>query len=171
MACAAQTPGPAGYRGDPALRETSRPISPAGGLAGQRRGSRCAAALAGILWAEARDDTDRQVLIAEIARLTPAQQKIAARYPAMLPLVLADPGGMCSLVNRMQGDEKALANALAVLCFMSLEHGPADLESGLQTLERHERLASRPFAGKGPMGLRLSPLRSGARGAGDAGAA
>ena len=36
------------------------------------------------------DDTDRAILIAQIARLTPSQQKIAARYPAVLPLILAD---------------------------------------------------------------------------------
>ncbi len=104
------------------------------------------------------DDTDRQTLIAEIARLTPAQQKIAARYPAMLPLVLADPRGMSALVNRMNGDEKALADALAVLCFMSLEHGPADVQSGLQTLERHERLALEAFRKQGPDGFAVVSL-------------
>ena len=65
---------------------------------------------------------------------------------------------MCSLVNRMQGDEQALADALAVLCFMSLEHGPADLESGLQTLERHERLALEAFRRQGPDGFAVVSL-------------
>ena len=51
------------------------------------------------------DDTDRSKLIAEIARLTPAQQKVAARYPAILPLILADPRGMSGLVDRMNGDQ------------------------------------------------------------------
>ena len=37
------------------------------------------------------DDTDRGILIAEITSLTPAQKQIAARYPSVLPLILADP--------------------------------------------------------------------------------
>ena len=70
------------------------------------------------------DDADRTRLIAEVARLTPSQQKIAARFPAVLPLILAEPGGMSCAINRLKSDERALADALAILCFMSLEAGP-----------------------------------------------
>ena len=104
------------------------------------------------------DDTDRGALIAEIARLTPAQQKVAARYPAILPLILADPRGVCSLVDRMKGDQKALEDALAVLCFMSLEHGPGDLQRALQTLALHEGLALDAFRKQGPDGFALVSL-------------
>ena len=104
------------------------------------------------------DDAGRGMLIAEITKLTPAQQKIAARYPAILPLVLADPRGMSRLVDRMKGDQAALADALAVLCFMSLEQGPADLQKALRTLEVHDRLALEAFRKQGPDGFALVSL-------------
>jgi hypothetical protein len=104
------------------------------------------------------DDTDRSTLIAEIARLTPAQQKVAARYPAILPLILAGPRGICALVDRMKGNQQALEDALAVLCFMSLEHGPDDLNQALQTLARHEGLALDAFRKQGPDGFALVRL-------------
>ena len=104
------------------------------------------------------DDTDRSILIAEIARLTPAQQKAAARYPAMLPLFLADPRGVTGLVDRMKGDERSLADALAVLCFINLEPGSGDLHSALQTLERHGPLALDAFRRQGPQGFALVSL-------------
>ncbi len=104
------------------------------------------------------DDTDRRTLIAQIARLTPSQQKIAARYPSALPLVLADPQGMSGLIARMRGDEQALGDALAVLCFMSLEQGPADLQSALQTLDLHGALALEAFRKQGPEGFALVRL-------------
>ncbi len=104
------------------------------------------------------DDLDRSILIAEIARLTPAQQKAAARYPAMLPLFLADPRGVTGLVDRMKGDERSLADALAVLCFINLEPGSSDLQSALQTLERHGHLALDAFRRQGPQGFALVRL-------------
>jgi hypothetical protein len=104
------------------------------------------------------DDTDRTILIAQIARLTPSQQKIAARYPSVLPLILADPQGMSALVDGMKNDEPALADALAVLCFMSLEQGPADLKSAMQTLELHGPLALEAFRKQGPEGFALVKL-------------
>ncbi len=104
------------------------------------------------------DDTDRRALIAQIARLTPSQQKVAARYPAVLPLILADPQGMSELIHRMKNDESALGDSLAVLCFMSLEQGPADLESALQTLELHGPLALDAFRKQGPDGFALVKL-------------
>ena len=104
------------------------------------------------------DDTDRAVLIAEIARLTPSEQKLAARYPAMLPLILADAKGMCRLVDRMKRDEHSLDDALAVLCFMSLEDGPENLARALQTLALHEGLAIDAFRKQGPEGFALVSL-------------
>jgi hypothetical protein len=104
------------------------------------------------------DDTDRGALIAQIARLTPPQQKIAAHYPSVLPLILADPPGMSALIDRMKNDESALADALAVLCFMSLEQGPGDLRSALQTLELHGPLALEAFRKQGPEGFALVKL-------------
>ncbi len=41
------------------------------------------------------DETDRGILIAEIARLSPIQQRGSRpRYPSVLPLILADPPGV-----------------------------------------------------------------------------
>ena len=37
------------------------------------------------------DDTDRAVLVSELAALSPRERRLAARYPAALPLFLADP--------------------------------------------------------------------------------
>ena len=37
------------------------------------------------------DNTDRNILIAQVARLTLSQQKIVSRYPSVLPLILAEP--------------------------------------------------------------------------------
>ncbi len=104
------------------------------------------------------DDTDRSALIAQIARLTPAQQKIAARYPSVLPLILADPQGMNALINRLKNDGAALGDALAILCFMNLEQGPADLRRALQTLELNGPLALEAFRKQGPEGFALVTL-------------
>ncbi len=104
------------------------------------------------------DDTDRKALIAQIARLTPSQQKVAARYPAVLPLILADPQGMSDLIDRLKSDEAALGDSLAVLCFLSLEQGPGDLKAGLQTLEAHGPLALDAFRKQGPEGFALVKL-------------
>ena len=87
------------------------------------------------------DETDRGILIAEIASLTPAQQRLAARHPTVLPLILADPKGMTDLAERMAGDDKALGDVLAVLSFISLEQGASDLRSALRTLENHGPIA------------------------------
>src|SRR4051794_17321017 len=50
------------------------------------------------------DDTDRAILVNEVARLSPAQRRAAARYPGALPLILADPAGVTELVERWAGD-------------------------------------------------------------------
>jgi hypothetical protein len=91
------------------------------------------------------DETDRGILIDEIARLTPVQQRLAARYPSVLPLMLAQPSGVTDLVERAAGDEKALAEMLAVLSFISLEQGPDDLTAALQTFDRHGAIALEAF--------------------------
>ena len=85
---------PAGPGGDLPLRKASRRIPPAARLSGQD-----AAADLLLHWREyfglkRADDTDRGILIAQIASLTPAQQRLAARYPSALPLILADPAGV-----------------------------------------------------------------------------
>ncbi len=92
------------------------------------------------------DDIDRGALIAEIARLGPAQLRIAARYPSTLPLMLAEPQGITELVDSSSSDERTLADCLAVLTFIDLEHGPSDLRAALQTLKRHGPLALAGFS-------------------------
>jgi hypothetical protein len=104
------------------------------------------------------DDADRSILIAEIASLTPAQQRIAARHPSMLPLILTDPVGIAQFMERLAGDEKRLADMLAVLSFVSLEHGPSDLQVALQTFELHGSLALEAFRRHGLEGFALVRL-------------
>jgi hypothetical protein len=104
------------------------------------------------------DDTDRRILIAEIASLTPAQQRIAARHPGVLPLILADPVGMTQFVDRLSGDEKVLSDMLAVLCFVSLERGSSDLRSAIRTFDNHGPLALEAFRRLGPEGFALVSL-------------
>jgi hypothetical protein len=104
------------------------------------------------------DDTDRSILIAEVANLTPTQQRIAARYPGVLPLILADPTGMTQFMERSGGDEKTLADILAVLCFVSLERGSSDLRAALRTFEHHPSLALEAFRQHGLEGFALVSL-------------
>ena len=105
------------------------------------------------------DDTDRRILIAEIASLTPAQQRVAARHPGVLPLILADPAGVTQFVERLAGDEKTLADMLAVLCFISLERG--SVGPAIRDCERSTTTArspSRHSAGTGQRGSLLVSL-------------
>ena len=104
------------------------------------------------------DDTDRRILITEIARLTPAQQRIAARHPSVLPLILADPAGITELAERLAGDDRTLADTLAVLSFVSLEQGSLDLQSAIRTFDRHGPLALEAFRVHGPEGFALVSL-------------
>ena len=104
------------------------------------------------------DDTDRALLIAQVANLTPAQQRLAARYPGALPLFLADPSAVAELVERMKGAPPELADALAILSFISLEHGSRDLRSALRTLDRHGPIALEAFRGHGLEGFALVSL-------------
>ncbi len=87
------------------------------------------------------DSADREILIAEIARLSPIQKRIAAAHPSVLPLILADPLGIAELIQRMAGNEAALGEALAVLNFISLENGSSDLRSALRTFDQHGPIA------------------------------
>jgi hypothetical protein len=104
------------------------------------------------------DDTDRKVIIAEIARLTPAQRRVAAKYPNALPLLLTDPVGVTELVTRWSGDPGDLADALALLAFISLEPGAADLRSAIRTLDDHGALALDAFRVQGLDGFALVKL-------------
>ena len=104
------------------------------------------------------DDTDRSILIAEITSLTPAQQRIAARHPSVLPVLLADPAGITQFIERSAGDEKTLADVLAVLCFVSLERGPSDLQAALRTFDQHPSLALEAFRRHGLEGFALVSL-------------
>src|SRR5208282_5181838 len=65
--------------------------------------------------------TDRAILVAEMAQLSPLQRRLAARYPSALPLILADPPGVTDLLETFQGDETAMGEALVVLSMISLE--------------------------------------------------
>ena len=104
------------------------------------------------------DDTDRKLVIAEIARLSPAQRKVAAQYPNALPLLLTDPVGVAELVGRWSGDPADLGDALALLAFISLEPGAADLRSALRTLDDHGSLALDAFRVQGLDGFALVKL-------------
>jgi hypothetical protein len=104
------------------------------------------------------DETDRGILIAEIANLTPAQQQLAARHPTVLPLILADPKGMTDLAERMADDDTALGDVLAVLSFISLEQGASDLRSALRTLENHGPIALEALRRNGLEGFALVSL-------------
>jgi hypothetical protein len=104
------------------------------------------------------DLTDRGILIDEIARLTPPQLRIAARYPAALPLILAEPHGVTALIERAGADQADLPDILSVLCFISLEQGTSDLRLALQTFDHHRALALEAFRLQGLEGFALVAL-------------
>jgi hypothetical protein len=104
------------------------------------------------------DSADRGILIAEIARLSPVQLRIAAAHPGVLPLILADPPGVAELVQRMAGDEAALRDVLVVLNFISLENGSSDLRSALRTFDQHGPIAVRAVRLQGLEGFALVKL-------------
>ena len=100
------------------------------------------------------DDTDRRILIAEIASLTPTQQRIAARHPGVLPLILADPAGMTQFMEQLLGDEKTLSDMLAVLCFVSLDADPRISDQQYERSTTTDRSLSRLSASTGQRGSR-----------------
>ncbi len=104
------------------------------------------------------DDTDRSLLIAEIARLSTAQRKAAAKFPNALPLILAEPTGVTDLIERWADDEHELADALAVLSFINLEPGATDLRAALRTLDAHGPVALEAFRVQGLDGFALVSL-------------
>jgi hypothetical protein len=104
------------------------------------------------------DDTDRGILVAEVAALTARQRRAAARYPNALPLVLAEPTGVTELIERWSGDPEDLRDALVALDFISLEHGAADLRAALRTLDEHGPMALEAFRLQGPEGFALVKL-------------
>jgi hypothetical protein len=103
-------------------------------------------------------ESDRGILIAEIARLSPAQRRAAARYPNALPLILAEPVGVTELFDRLAADPDDLRDALVVLDFMSLSDGAASLRAALRTLDEHGPLALEAFRLQGPEGFALVKL-------------
>ena len=104
------------------------------------------------------DDTDRAVLVEEIARLSPSQRRWASKYPNALPLILADPEGVTSLIERLSDEPDRLADALVMLDLVSLEHGAADLRSALRTLDSYPSLAVDAFRRLGAEGFALVTL-------------
>jgi hypothetical protein len=104
------------------------------------------------------DDADRRVLIGEVGRLTPAQRRVAAKYPNVLPLLLAEPEGVAGLVEHWSGEPKDLEDALALLGFISLESGSADLRAALRTLDTQGPLALAAFRVQGLDGFALVTL-------------
>jgi hypothetical protein len=104
------------------------------------------------------DDTDRSILVTELAQLTNAQRRLAARYPSALPLILADPPTVTELIEAFQGDETALGECLAVLSLISLEHGASDLRAAARTIENHRSLALDAFRRHGLEGFALVSL-------------
>lgn len=104
------------------------------------------------------DETDRAILIAELAALSPSQRRTASRCPSALPLILAEPNGMDELIDRMRDDRAALGDALAILSFISLDHGAADLRSALRTFEHFGPLAIEAFRHQGLEGFALVSL-------------
>lgn len=104
------------------------------------------------------DDTDRGILVSEMARLSAGQRRIAARYPAALPLLLADPGGVTELIESLRDDEAALGDALVVLSLISLENGASDLRAALRAIQEYPTLALDAFRRRGLEGFALVSL-------------
>lgn len=104
------------------------------------------------------DDVDRERLVAEIARLPASKRRLAARYPAALPLLLAEPEEVARLIERWSDDPQQLQEQLLVLDVVSLEGGSESLRRALETLERHRELAVSAFGQMGPEGFALVRL-------------
>ncbi|MHB1561072.1 MAG: hypothetical protein ACYC61_26780, partial [Isosphaeraceae bacterium] len=104
------------------------------------------------------DETDRAILIAELTALSPSQRRAASRYPSALPLILAEPQGVVELIDRLRDDQAALGDALAILGFISLDHGAADLRSALRTFEHFGQRAIDAVRRQGLEGFALVSL-------------
>ena len=101
------------------------------------------------------DEVDRGLLIAEIGRLSPAQRRVAAKFPNALPLLLTEPLGVTELVDRWTGDPKDLNDLLVLLDFISLEKGSADLRAALRVIDDRGPLALNAFRLQGLDGFAL----------------
>ncbi len=104
------------------------------------------------------DNTYRPRLIGDIAALPRGARRLAGKYPAALPLILAAPQEVRALVARLEDDPPALAEALSLLDLVSLESGPQDLKAAIETLERHPALGLGAFRARGPEGFALVRL-------------
>ncbi len=104
------------------------------------------------------DDVDRGRLIAEITRLSPSQRRAAAKHPAALPLLLAEPAGVTELIEHWSGDPNDLNDLLVLLDFISLEKGAADLRAALRAIEGNGALALEAFRLQGPDGFAIVAL-------------
>ena len=92
------------------------------------------------LGAKHSDRADRGRLIAELGRLSSRQRRAASAFPSALPLILDEPAGVSSLIDRWQGDPDRLGDALAVL--MCLDLGvDGQLIDAVRTLETYGNLA------------------------------
>ena len=104
---------------------------------------------------KAADDVDREVLIAEIGRMGPSTRRIARHYPALLPLLMAEPAGMAELIDRYEADADDLRDMLVALTLVNLEPGPTDLRAALRTFDQYGPLALQAFRLEGPDGLAI----------------
>ena len=104
------------------------------------------------------DETDRGTLIAELCALPPSQLQVASRYPNALPLILADATGITGLIDRLSDEPDNLADALAILSFVSLEEGASNLRSALRTLEHNGATALEAYRSRGLEGFALVSL-------------
>jgi len=104
------------------------------------------------------DETDRGILIAELASLTPSQRLLAARYPNVLPILLADPAGVSDFLGQLGDDQTELEDILALLSLVSLEQGASDLRAALRTLENDPPTALEAFRRFGPEGFAMVAL-------------
>ena len=104
------------------------------------------------------DDVDRAILVAEIARLSPRQRRVAARYPQCPAPGPGRSGRGDRALRALVGRPGELADALVVLDFVSLEHGAADLRAALRTLDDHGPLALDAFRLQGLDGFALVSL-------------
>jgi len=101
------------------------------------------------------DDSDRGTLITEIGRLSGSQRQLVARFPNILPLMLADASGISEIVATFDENEKDLADAFVILSLISLESGSANVRTAERTLERHGKLALDGFRILGAEGFSL----------------
>ncbi|RUL88485.1 hypothetical protein [Tautonia sociabilis] len=99
------------------------------------------------------DATDRKVLITAISRLNTRQRRASAAYPSALPLILSDPSGVTALIDRWEGDQDRLGQALAVLMCIDLAEGSTDLSSAVRTIDLYGDLALDAFRLQGLEGF------------------